>query len=225
MLIAAYLDAMMTGGNMFDLKLKKKQVYVLSNLISYALTKQSAIQFDEYLVESFDAYRLHKKEIILDLLCLEEDANKTIRYTLMHPLENDDEEAEYEEESESDSEEQNVVCKPSPDGFSNLFRVELLSLFPNVQSIIVTSSYGEFSMSMSNLLSSICESKLEKVVVKADGYYSGWIEEVWQTEERDLEKHFEESGFDIQFKEERVVSSNVMHVYAWQMFIITKKKE
>jgi len=194
----AHLDAMLTVGWMFDIKkLNKKDVRLLGNLVKHAVSKkQSTIKFDEYIIESFDAYRHHKKEIILRLSYLR-IADRTIRNTLMYPI-----------KSRKTSE------RVSDGDFSNLFRTELLSLFPNAQSIVVRAEGN--SMSMLNLLSLIRNSNLKKIVIKATKRKAKWMDVVWQAEKELLTKQYEESGFDILFKEEKIGRD------VWQMFEIVK---
>merc|ERR1712129_284870 len=101
--------------------------------------------------------------------------NKTIYNVLMHPFKQEMEDY---------------------DDFSNLFRAELLLLFPDVQSIVLINQDG-FPMSMSTLLSLIC--------------YSNWIKDAWQADKEILMKQYEESGFDIQYNEDRDEERDLMY--------------
>merc|ERR1712129_31208 len=109
---------MMTGADMEDLKLNKNDRFVIDNLFKYALNKQSLIEFDEYILESFNAFRQNKQEILLDLCLLEEDGDDQIVNLLMHSMEENGKMRE-------------------DDDFTNLFRDDLLLLFPNAKSLTV----------------------------------------------------------------------------------------
>merc|ERR1712129_317259 len=106
--------------------------------------------------------------------------------------------------------------KRANDDFSNLFRAELLSLFPNAQSIFVTSI--NHTLSMPNLLSvlvSAADFNLNKIIVKTQ--FGKWMNEVWSSEQATLKEQFAENDFEIEYKEEKIGYDN------WQMFVITRK--
>eukprot|EP01084_Bolivina_argentea_P214765 364581_1 len=71
-------------------------------------------------------------------------------------------------------------------GFSNLFKSELLSIFKNVKTIIIRTTndrgYCCYALSMISLLSLIESTSMDKIIIKAvtdedDGY--NWIESLW----------------------------------------------
>merc|ERR1712032_1051362 len=65
----AYLDAMMTGDGGDELN--QKEELILDNLIKHVLAKQTSIKFDDFMIECFTAYRMHKQEIILSFYQLD----------------------------------------------------------------------------------------------------------------------------------------------------------
>ena len=177
----AHFDGMMTGANQKKLK-KKNDEFIIVNLIKYGLTKQTNVQFDEYILSSFEAFCQNKREIILDL-CLLTSANDKIRNLLMHPIECDD-------------------TKRVDDDFTNLFRIDLLTLFPNAQSVIVDTY--EYSLSMSSILSLISASNLKKIIIKTRKIGGkNWIDRLWQTEKEILSQQYAENGFDILYKDDK----------------------
>merc|ERR1712129_27656 len=115
------------------------------------------------ILESFNAIRQNKQEIILDLGnligCVDD-----VRNALMHPIERDDKVRE-------------------DDDFTNLFRDDFVTLFPKVQSLIIR--VWKWSLSVPALLSLIKESDLKKIIVITD---ADWIERLWKKEELILTK-------------------------------------
>merc|ERR1712190_47633 len=99
-------------------KLNKNDRFVIGNLLKYALTKQSLIEFDEYILESFNAFRQNKKEIVVFQSHLKKGVEE-IRNVLFYPMDS------------------KQTKKGQHDEFLNLFRTELLSLYPNAQSLII----------------------------------------------------------------------------------------
>merc|ERR1712048_378727 len=107
-----------TGAKMKDMQLKKNEEFIIVNLIKRGLSKQTNVQFDEYILSSVDAFCQNKREIILYLHFLNEGANDNIRNLLLHPIDNNDH-------------------NRADDDHTNLFYTELLTLFPNAESLIV----------------------------------------------------------------------------------------
>ena len=180
----AYLDTLMTGTQMNKLKSKKNDEFIIVNLIKYGLSKQTNVQFDEYILSSFEAFCRNKHEIILDLHRLQ-FANDKIRHLLLHPIEKD-------------------YQKRACDDFTNLFRLKLLSLFPNAQSLIVDTSFIG-PLSMSALLSLISVSNLKKIIIKTrknKGNTGNWIDNLWKTKKEILSQQYAENGFHIACKKE-----------------------
>merc|ERR1712187_917679 len=101
--------------------LKKNDEFIIVNLIKYGLSKQTNAQFDEYILSSFDAFCQNKQEIIMDLRYILR-ANETIRNLLFYPIEID---SVFNDR------------KRAADDNSNLFRLNLLLLFSNAESLII----------------------------------------------------------------------------------------
>merc|ERR1740123_274451 len=163
-------------------KLKKNDRVIIGNLLKYALNKQSVMEFDEYIIDSFNAFRQSKQEIILDLYELS-DGNDEMRNLLMHPMKNEQKKLRYD------------------DDFTNTFRADLLSLYPNTKSLIIRSNY-RYTMSMIALLQLIVDSNLNKVVVKGQKNYFNWTEKLWQKDEARLTMQYAQNGFGISYKKE-----------------------
>merc|ERR1712129_111312 len=111
-------------------------------------------------------------EIVLHLYYLE-DATDEILDVLMHQIEKN-------EEVRQD------------DDFSNLFRKELVSLYPSANCLIID-TYQRGSLSMIALLQLIAKSNLKKVVIKN----GKWIEKLWQKEKATLTNQYNKNSFDI----------------------------
>merc|ERR1712228_386162 len=93
--------------------------------------------------------------------------------------------------------------------FMNLFRPELLSLFPNAESMIIRSVIYSFSMSMTNLLALISTSNLKKVIIKTmkkEG--NNWIETLWNLEKDILTKQYAEKDYNISVVDEDGITAN-----------------
>jgi len=191
-----YLDAMVNGSYMEPFKLKKNDRFVIDNLLKYALNKQSLIEFDEYILESFIAFRQNKQEIILNLTELKKSDGKILNL-LMHPIEKKDKVREN-------------------DDFVNCFRDEMLLLFPNVNSLVVN-THKKNSLSMIAFLLLIRNSNLKNVIVKGEMDRSKWIEEVWETSEVELTQQYEKNGFGISCKEEELDDDE------WSIFEIVRE--
>ena len=87
---------------------------------------------------------------------------------------------------------------------SNLFRAELLSLFPNAESLTIWAqcfAYS-FSFSLMGLLSLIAESSLLYIVIKADNRYgSAWTQSLWDQDEKQMQSAYSANGFSISAKD------------------------
>ena len=171
-----YLDSMITGADMIDFKLNKNDRFVIDNLLKYALNKQSLIEFDEYIIESFNAFRQNRQEISLSLFFLERIADTESHKLLFY------------------SAKKNQQQRQSDD-FSNLFRSELLSLFSGAR--VLTFKLAAYSFSIAALLQLITDSNLKEVVVSKGAKM--WIDKAWQSEKAMLTNQYEQNGFDISF--------------------------
>merc|ERR1712228_629678 len=177
-----YLDGIVSGGDMSTFRPTKSDVFILEKLINK--------QIDGYIYDNLNTFIQNKKEIILDLYWLNDDSvNDTIRNLLFYPLE---------------KMKSGKGSKRKKKDFTNLFRSELLSLFPNAESMIIQSVIRSFSMSMTNLLSLISSSNLKKIIIKTlKNKGKNWIETLWKSEERKLIKQYTANDYCISCGEEK----------------------
>ena len=193
-----YFDQMISGGSLPDLRfvdVKPKKKYYLDfikALIDFSLGRSNKPKFDPYIIDSFHSLRQHKRQLIFDLTKLSRiDGN--IRNLVLYSCE--------ERDTEEDS------TREFPD-VTNLFRADLLSIFPNVEQVIIqtSGSTSSYSLSMGNLLSIISSSSLNKIIVDSDCAHHGliqygtWINTLWQSESAILKKAFAIKGFTISFE-------------------------
>merc|ERR1712211_76210 len=80
-----YLDAMLTGVWMRMIKVPKNAFFILSNLLNVVLKKPTKATFEEYVVDTFYSFSQAKKQIILDLTCLN-DGNDEMNSLIMSAL-------------------------------------------------------------------------------------------------------------------------------------------
>eukprot|EP01084_Bolivina_argentea_P220681 373956_1 len=176
-----YLDLALSGGQQMNIKATKHDISVITNLFSTFMNKGVAMQLDKYIYRSFAAYVQRKTQIVLDLHDLCEYGHKQITHLLVpsfHKRKLHDGDIEF---VRSDTD-----C-------SNILSTKMLSIFRNVNTVIVKSTgeilendhkYHSYSLSMILLLSSIETASLDKVVVKAETlgikFRSNWIEGLWK---------------------------------------------
>merc|ERR1712228_708533 len=180
-----YLDAMLTGADIRDIKSNKKNHFIIDHLMNHSLNKPVSATFPAHIYEQFSCFAINKKQIILDLDCLsngDEKMNDLILSSL---------ERRYNEEK-----------KREDTDVRNLIRSELLSIFPNVQTlIIITTGYDGsdlWSFSLIGLLSLISESDLSQIIIKTvKRNNTTWTQKLWNSEEKSLKKMYSAKKFVI----------------------------
>ena len=191
-----YFDKMISGGLLQFVKAKKYYFDILKALIDFSLDPSNKPKFDPYIIDSFHSLRQHKRQMVFDLDELSH-VDKNIRNLVLHSC-----------EMRKPSNE----SKREGDDFTNLFREELLSIFPNVEQVIIRTTYKDhsYSLSMSNLLSIISSSSLNRVVVDSQHEFYDfeqqgpvWTNTLWRTEPEKLTQEFASNGFGIAFGQQK----------------------
>ena len=193
-----YFDKMISGGIMYNVKAKKYYFDFMKALIDFSLGRSNKPKFDPYIIDSFQSLRQHKRQLVFDLWQLSQ-VDENIRNLVLHSCES-------------------IVMFDSNkferefDDFTNLFKAELLSIFPNIEQVIIRTAgvdgQSSYPLSMSNLLSIISSSSLNKIVVDSwcdflFGEQGTWINTLWQSGQAHLENKFASSGFTISFEHEK----------------------
>ena len=193
-----YFDKMISGGDMLKkVKGKKKFFDILKALIDFSLDRSNKPKFDPYIIDSFHSLRQHKRKLVFELYHLsfvDKNIRNLVLYSCEHRMHSNESKREFGD-------------------LTNLFRAELLSIFPNVEEVIIKTSYAtnySYSLPMSNLLSIISSSSLNRVVVdaqhfnlvEAGGQWGPiWINTLWRTESDKLTQEFASNGFTISYEE------------------------
>eukprot|EP01084_Bolivina_argentea_P152417 265898_1 len=103
--------------------------------------------------------------------------------------------------------------KRESNDFSNLLRVQMFSIFPNVNTLIINDFAGEYSLSMINLLSLIEFGSLDKVIVK--GKRNKWINSLWISDSKRLKEEYSLKHYNISIEKGELES---------KQFVIEKKR-
>ena len=194
-----YFDKLVSGGEMGLVRAKRSNFAVIEGLIEFSLRPSKKSKIDPYIIDSFHSLRHHKRQLIFDLHQLSL-VDENFRNLLLHSCE----EREYSNES-----------KREFGDLGNLFREGLLSVFPNAEQVIIQTSFGyhSYSLSMSNLLAIISSSSVNKIVVDSwcyDDIEQGtWINSLWQSEAAKLKNQFAINGFTVAFESEWEEYGNV----------------
>merc|ERR1712154_710638 len=145
------------------------------------LQKESKPRFDEYVHSTLSSFCQHKKYIVLDLDELY-DGDGTMRDLIMNKMEK-----RYA---------QKEIVRKSGD-LTNLFRSEIFGIFSNLQTVSIISTFSScsYSLSMTELLSSIESLPLNEVIVKAKGK-NNWIASLWESPEI-IQKEYAGKGYTI----------------------------
>ncbi len=171
--------------------MSKDDVFVIKRLFDN--NKIRRVTFDTYIYNTFIAYTHTKKQIVFALDDLyQDDANSEMRDLVMHKM-----------SKGSDVRVDNDV--------SNLFKSELLSIFKNVKTIIIKTTYSHrsdcYTLSMICLLSLIESTSLDKIIIKAvtDAYKKdkyNWIESLWNVNKEIITNKYHTKNYNINVKTE-----------------------
>ena len=143
--------------------------------------------FPPFIVDCFHAFAENKKQIVLNVYVLS-FGNAKINNLLIHSLE---------------CRENNEESKRVVDDLNNVVRAELFALFPNVRKLIIQSTYGSYSYSLSllALLNEICRTNLDEIVITSTEWKGHcWIKSVWNSDEQMLEKEYAAKGYEIEME-------------------------
>eukprot|EP01083_Nonionella_stella_P266677 901801_1 len=156
---------------MRGMNVTEDDVFIIECLMNGLLsTKERKKQFDDYIYSTFDAFNRSKKQIVLNLYWLNDYANKKVLDLFMNTLDKRDVRKEEEMQRECDD-------------LRNLWKPQIFEIFNNVKSVVVvtTSGWASYSISMHALLSLFKLVSLDKVILKAVAYEDNrtWIASLW----------------------------------------------
>eukprot|EP01084_Bolivina_argentea_P168723 292535_1 len=195
-----YLDTMITGGEQAHFTINEEDISVIKNLFANALNKNASFRFDRYIYETFATFIYNKKQIVLDLHKLYE-ANSGFRDLIMDKM--NCHSRKWRQRSFGDITEKDAFGEFS--NFTNLFLSQMLSIFKNVNNIIIKTTsdggtYG-YSFSMVSLLTLIKLSSLDTITLKANTHYwlkeYNWIKSLWHSEGKQINQLYERSNYNI----------------------------
>ena len=177
-----------------SVEVTEEMVSKLASLFDYCLKKKTTTQHPKYVYSAFNCFKQHKTHIQLDLLYAYYKYDKEMRDLIMHSMEK----ARNKKREEGD--------------FSNLFRAELLQIFPTVKTMTIM-AYDLYTFSLSRLFRLISKSALEKVVVRG----GTWLTQ--QTTDQ-LKQTYQTAGYhiNIEYKSDK-------YDYKYYECVISKKKK
>merc|ERR1712154_343180 len=92
--------------------------------------------------------------------------------------------------------------KRANDDFSNLVRADLFSLFPNVKTLIIDSTYQQYSYSFSlrAFLDTICQTNLDEITIKSKQYGGNktWIQILGEKDKELLKQEYAAKNYRIE---------------------------
>eukprot|EP01084_Bolivina_argentea_P038061 70380_1 len=177
-----YFDAMLTGGNMRDLKINSAQCNVILSLIKWKLTQQTDKKFNKYVYDTFECFCRNKKKISLKFDELV-SADQEIVNLIMHNIE-----AGYDQKGEFEQ--------------TNLFRKQLFDIFPNLQTVVLQTSCGPYefySFSLFGLLKLIHSTQFKQIIIKAR-YTENWITSLWSSSASIIQEKYNQHDVHIWIK-------------------------
>merc|ERR1712228_604067 len=150
-----YFDLLLTGADLEHIKTNKNDFLIIQALINQSLKKDTNVILPPFICDCFEAFTQNKKQINLNVLYLEEYGDKRFNDLLFHSLHK----VEYKKE-----------FPRNDDDPRNLVRSEMLSIFPNVETLIIQSTgnngYDSFSFSLMALLSHVLnQCNLNQIII------------------------------------------------------------
>ena len=189
-----YFDKLISGGRMYKVKAEKYYLRFIEALIDFSLMPSNKLKFDPYIIDSFHSLRQHKQQMVFDMDELSH-VDENYRNLVLYSCEKRD----HWDESQREG-----------DDLTNLFQADLLSIFPNIEQVILRTTAADysFSLSMDNLLSIISSTSLN--IIEVDSYcyaddvgQGTWINTLWQSESDKLTTEFASNGFTISFEQKK----------------------
>merc|ERR1712228_140144 len=120
-----YFDLLLTGAFLVNIKANKNDFFIIEALMNERLKKQTNVTLPPFICDCFEAFTQNKKQIIIDLNSLNEFGDKRINNLLFYAL---DQRKSHLEIKREDVDQTNLICS------------ELLSLFPNIKTLIIQST-------------------------------------------------------------------------------------
>eukprot|EP01084_Bolivina_argentea_P084136 152252_1 len=182
------LDTGLSGGfqYMSNFGLSNSELNMINVIIMDVMGIKKS-NYNEYAVQTFNLMRYAKKQIVLSLEPINRD--ESVKHLMMDKMEKRNHQEEKMRQHNDNT---------------NLFRKDLLQIFPNVETLTIstTSAVGRtsYSISLMSLLSLIKTSALQKVIVKADSERVtkyNWIDKLWVSKHVALQKTFIKQGYII----------------------------
>merc|ERR1712228_610173 len=188
-------DALLTAAYLNGVKTNKNDFFIIEALMNQSLKKQTNVTLPSFICDCFQAFTQNKKQIIFDLYYLNNYGDKRINNLLFHSLDKRD--VRYNKEIKREDDDQN-----------NLVRLKLLSLFPNIKTLIIQSTdvngVYSFSFSLMALLNVISQSNVNQIIIKSKEYTGyNWVKSLWKSDEQILKKEYAAKGYEIEMKQEK----------------------
>merc|ERR1712228_582533 len=161
-----YFDLLLTAASLEDVKKHKNDFFIIEALMNHSLKKETNVTLPPFICDCFQAFTQNKKEMIFRFNYLHEFGDKRIKNLLFHSLD----QRRFDKEFKRNDVDQN-----------NLIRLEMLSLFPNIKTLIIHSTNwngsDSFSFSLMALLNVISQCNVNQIVIKSETTLSGsnWI--------------------------------------------------
>ena len=185
-----YLDTMLSGAGMqFYRAVTASEVSKLKNLFASKWTEKR--EYPEYVYSTFECFVQHKVHIRLNFLHLERYV-KEMRNLLLHSM----------DKSNTNLSQKYVIKRRKEGDFDNLFRPELLEIFPHVRTMTIDTTvpycYNKYTISLLSLLSLIERSALQQVVLIGEEWLAWNSEEHWKQEPKEfIEQRYNKAKYTI----------------------------
>jgi len=200
-----YLDKLLNGDDLFDAEVSRSQIAKLRKLVSLVLdAPRSDIAVDPYIESTWHQYRRHKTMLHLYMSNLS-DADDDVFDLVMNKL-----------SKKNVEEDKDANAVRDDNDLSNLPKVSLLKIFPNVKQLMLTTTNPDgspiFSFSFLSLLRLIRGSSLSKIVIKAhipETFWrqyadKSWIDFFWLDDEKreEIIQQYRSCGYHVSFQVE-----------------------
>merc|ERR1712228_508373 len=186
-----FFDLLLTGAFLREVKQNKINRFYVENLMNLCLKKETKATFPPFIIECFDAFIRNKQQTIFDLYYLSEYGDERMNNLLFHSLQQRD----YNEEIQRNDDDQN-----------NMIKSEIFSVFHNIETLIIQSTFGSnsYSFSLMALLNVISQCNVKQIIIKSQESYHGynWIKSLWKSDEQKLKKEYAAKNYEIEMVKE-----------------------
>eukprot|EP01084_Bolivina_argentea_P297762 513035_1 len=196
----ALLDGMINGAFVEFVDIKNINISLLYRLVEFVLHREKGdnkIQFDDYIIESFNIFRQNKQEIFLDyynLSRLDNTKNTKMRDLIMNDF-----------ETHKGKEADTKYLREESD-LSNVIKSDFFSIFSNVKTIRI-STQVEWTISLLALLNVIKSTNVENVIIKVCASRprdnpTTWLKRLKLSSAfPSIVKKYNDAGFDIDLRD------------------------